>query len=500
LPKSSIPEIRIRTTTGQVDRSGEFVLYWMIANRRLRYNFALQHAVATAKELNKPLIVLEALRLGYRWASDRIHWFVIQGMIDNHADFQRTNATYYPYLETSPGAGKGLLRTLAQRACLVVTDDFPCFFLPEMVEAAKRQIAVRVDEVDSNGLYPIRATDRLFKRAHDFRRHLQKEIAPHLKQFPRQNSLRDIQLPACRIPQEVTRRWPQAELDKLKKRGNGVLEEFPIDHEVAIGTALGGARAAGKQLRRFVEGRMDGYAAKRNQPEEDATSGLSPWLHFGHLSAHEVFKQVSSACDWSVDAVDGKKATGSSHDWWEIDPNAEAFLDELITWRELGYNFCAQRDDYDQYDSLPGWAKDSLANHAHDPRPAVYDLESLERAGSHDDLWNAAQQQLRQEGRIHNYLRMLWGKKILHWTESPQTALDYMIELNNKYALDGRNPNSYSGIFWCLGRYDRAWGPEREVFGKVRYMTCDSARRKFSVSNYIAKYNPDSEPTPPAAS
>jgi deoxyribodipyrimidine photo-lyase len=169
---------------------------------------------------------------------------------------------------------------------------------------------------------------------------------------------------------------------------------------------------------------------------------------------------------------------------------AESFLDELVTWRELGFNMCRQRDDYDQYESLPPWALDTLGIHGTDKRDYTYSLDEFEKAKTHDPLWNAAQMELVQEGRIHNYLRMLWGKKILEWTVNPRTALDIMIELNNKYALDGRDPNSYSGIFWVLGRYDRPWGPERPIFGKVRYMSSENTARKVRVKGYIQKYAP----------
>ena len=169
--------------------------------------------------------------------------------------------------------------------------------------------------------------------------------------------------------------------------------------------------------------------------------------------------------------------------------HVESFLDELITWREIGFNMCALRpSDYDQFESLPDWAQQTLGEHADDPREFVYSLEAFEQARTHDPIWNAAQRQLVREGRIHNYLRMLWGKKILHWTASPQEALAVMIELNNKYAIDGRDPNSYSGIFWVLGRYDRAWGPEREVFGKIRYMTSQSTQSKLKMKHYLAEY------------
>jgi deoxyribodipyrimidine photo-lyase len=171
-----------------------------------------------------------------------------------------------------------------------------------------------------------------------------------------------------------------------------------------------------------------------------------------------------------------------------MSPSAEAFLDQLVTWRELGFNMSCQRDDHDRWESLPEWAKATLTKHASDPRPHVYTLEELEAGRTHDALWNAAQTQLVREGRIHNYLRMLWGKKILEWTPCPREALDVMIELNNKYAVDGRDPNSSSGIFWVLGRYDRPWGPERPVFGKVRYMTSRNTRRKIRVRGYLEKY------------
>jgi deoxyribodipyrimidine photo-lyase len=181
--------------------------------------------------------------------------------------------------------------------------------------------------------------------------------------------------------------------------------------------------------------------------------------------------------------------TGGRRGWWGASANAEAFLDELITWRELGYNMCSHRADYDRYDSLPAWALATLEEHAHDPRPYLYDLGELEAAETHDPLWNAAQTQLVREGTIQSYLRMLWGKEILEWTRSPRDALARMVELNNKYALDGRDPSSYSGIFWVLGRYDRAWGPERPIFGKVRYMTSESTARKLRVADYVRRYS-----------
>jgi deoxyribodipyrimidine photo-lyase len=192
---------------------------------------------------------------------------------------------------------------------------------------------------------------------------------------------------------------------------------------------------------------------------------------------------------WFFDRL-SPKAQGKRSGWWGMREQAEAFLDQMVTWRELGFNMCYRRRDYDLYESLPEWALKTLEEHEMDPRPYIYNPEEFEKAKTHDPLWNAAQIQLVREGRIHNYLRMLWGKKILQWSSIPREAIGIMIELNNKYALDGRDPNSYSGIFWVLGRYDRPWGPERPIFGKIRYMSSKNTARKVRVERYIKKYTP----------
>ena len=500
--KSDVPNCRITTVTtrnpnAQVNVEGEFVLYWMIANRRANWNFSLQRAVDWSRHLGKPLVVLEALRAGYQWASDRIHGFVIQGMLDNASAFAGKPVSYYPYLEQKQDDGKGLLEALASRACLVVTDDFPCFFLPRMVRSVGKRLNTVMEAIDSNGLMPMRVTDRVFSRAFDFRRYLQKNLLEHLFQQPKKNPFQKVKIPKLQsIPNSILKKWRPLDPDSIKSVDTFV-ERLPIDHSVKLSKQKGGSKAGQKRLRDFIDSGLPLYCDSRNEPEQQVTSGLSPYLHFGHLSAHEVFTKVSEFANWDTRQV-AEKANGSSSGWWGTSETVESFFDELITWREIGYNMCALRDDYAEYSSLPGWAQKTLADHSNDPREHSYDLEAFEKAETHDDLWNAAQRQLVREGRIHNYLRMLWGKKILHWTESPQLALEIMIELNNKYALDGRNPNSYSGIFWVLGRYDRAWGPEREIFGKIRYMTCANTRKKIKVNNYIKKFSANTQSQPDA--
>lgn len=459
----------------------------MIAARRGRRNFGLQHAVDAARELRKPLLVLEPLRAGYRWANDRMHAFVLQGMADNARHFSRRCATYHPYVEPSPGSGSGLLEALAANACLVVTDDFPCFFLPRMVAAAAKRLDVRLTVVDSNGLLPLRATGKTYPTAYAFRRFLQKALPEFLPVLPEDDPLSGARLPRLDgIPDDVARRWPAAS-EAMLAASSEALKALPIDHAVAPAALVGGASAASRLLEAFLDDKLSRYADERNQPERDVASGLSPYLHFGHVSVHDAFARLAAREGWSPASL-AAKATGERSGWWGMSVPAEAFLDELVTWREVGFNFASLRADHDRYASLPDWAKATLAAHAADPREPAYALADFEAARTHDPLWNAAQRQLVREGRIHNYLRMLWGKKILQWSASPQEAAVIMIELNNKYALDGRDPNSYSGIFWVLGRFDRPWAPERPVFGVIRYMSSENTARKVRVKEYLARF------------
>ena len=487
-----VPAIRIRACNREaVNPGGKFVLYWMIANRRLRYNFALDRALEHCQILKKPLVILEALRVGYPWASDRLHRFVMDGMAENARFCGDRGVRYHAYVEPLRGAGKGLLRTLAQDACVVVTDEFPCFFLPKMVASAAKQVKVLLEEVDSNGLLPLRATESVAQRAFDFRRILQGELPKHLEDFPHADALAKAK-PAKVGPElskDIHGKWRMATVELLGGGESG-LGELPIDHTVLPDGLRGGQEAARSCLKEFLDKRLPRYAEERNEPENDVASGMSPYLHFGHISMHEILAELAKREKWKPEKL-AVRATGSREGWWNMSKNAEAFLDEAVTWREVGYNFASHRKDYDRYESLPEWAKKTLKEHERDEREFVYDLKEFEEAQTHDPLWNAAQRQLVREGKIHNYLRMLWGKKILEWSRSPEKAAGIMIELNNKYGLDGRNPNSYSGIYWVLGRYDRPWGPERPIFGLIRYMSSGNTARKVSVKNYMKKYGPE---------
>ena len=487
---TAVPSLRIRDCNGApVRASGRYVLYWVIAGRRLAHNFALDRALEHCRQLAKPLVIFEALRCDYPWASDRLHRFVLDGIADNVRTCAEHGILYYPYVEPAPGQACGLLEALAGEASQVVTDDFPAFFLPRMLATAAKKLPARLEAVDSNGLLPLRAAKQAFTRAFDFRRFLQKELPAHLSGAPAADPLSSAVLPGlAALPKSITSRWPAATVDLLGAKP-GALQRLLIDHSVSPVELHGGSRAAKRLLRQFLDKKLARYAEQHSEPELDATSNLSPYLHFGQISAHEVFSEIAHHEKWNPGEL-SLRASGSREGWWNMNAGAEAFLDQLITWRELSFNFCAHRADYNQFESLPVWAQKTLHAHSKDEREYVYSLEQFESAHTHDPLWNAAQVQLLREGKIHNYLRMLWGKKILEWSRTPEEAARIMIHLNDKYALDGRDPNSYNGIFWVLGRYDRPWGPERPVYGSVRYMSSENTVRKFSVKNYVRKYLP----------
>lgn len=487
---NAVPAIRVRPLNdAPVRDTGAFVLYWMIASRRTTYNFGLQHAVGVAVAHDLPLVVLEALDCDYPWANDRLHRFVIDGMKDNAVAFAATPALHYPYVEPARGAGRGLLETLAKHAAAVVTDDYPCFFLPRVVRAAAERLKVRFEQVDSNGFIPLQAPGIAFPSAYAFRRFVQRHAREHLAALPAANPLDALTTPRLKqVPDAIRMRWPAADRSLLDGDA-AALAVLPIDHSVPPASIRGGSAAARSTWKAFLGRRLANYPEDRNEPERPGTSGLSPYLHFGHIASHEMLAGLLKAERWTPRKL-GSRAAGERTGFWGISEAAEAFLDQLITWRELGFNMCARRPDYDQYESLPEWARQTLERHAKDPRSHLYSVDTLERAATHDRLWNAAQGQMVRDGWFHNYLRMLWGKKILEWSAHPRDALRAMVELMNKYSLDGRDPNSYSGYFWTLGRYDRPW-PERPIFGKVRYMSSDNTARKLSVKRYIAEYAPE---------
>lgn len=487
-PDTAIPPGRLRVLNdAAAPPRGRYVLYWMIAARRLGWNLALQHAVDQARAADLPLLVFEPLRIGYRHASPRFHAFVLDGMRENHEALTTRGIASFPYVEPEDGAGRGLLAALAADAALVVTDDHPGFHYPAMLEAAARQVTVPLHAVDGNGLAPLRDTDKVFHRAVDLRRHLQKTLRPHLLALPLADPLAALSTARkARLPAGVRARWP-APSKALLAAEPEALAALPLDHGVGLTETRGGPAAGTQVLDRFLRSRLPRYIEDRTAPDETATSGLSPYLHFGHVGAQQVFAALAGHEDWTPDDL-GDVTRGQREGWWGMRPEAEAFLDQVVTWRELGHRAALGPVPPDTYEAIPAWARTTLEAHIGDERPALYERAALEAAATDDDLWNAAQCQLLRDGVIHNQLRMLWGKKVLTWTPDPEAALEVLLHLNDRWALDGRDPNSLAGIGWVLGRYDRPWAPERAIFGRVRCMTTASALRKLRLKEYLERY------------
>ncbi len=457
---SDVPDLRVRALNDAPVGDGA-VVYWSTAARRTQFNAALQHAAARARALGTGVWMLEIQRLDEPHASDRFHRFSLDGMQDNRDGCRTRGIGYHGHVETEPGHAAQLLAAAAQTAALVVTDDHP------LVADEGADWPCRVEAVDGNGVLPLAATEKAYGAAVHFRRHLQKTLPNHWW-IPKQNPHCD----GADVPDEVQARWP-ANLDVR-------LGALAIDHSVPPVDATGGRRAG---LARWDSFDVAHYPEARH-PDAHATSGMSPYLRHGHVGAQEMVAQILEDEGWTP--LQWAKATGSRQGWWGISEAAEAFLDQLVTWRELGYVDCRLRPGNHAYSTLPDWSRMTLEAHSEDAKH-LHSMGDLEAGRTDDDIWNAAQHQLLQEGVIHNYLRMLWGKRILGWSKTPKQALERMLHLNDKWAIDGRDPNSISGIAWVLGRFDRAWG-ERPVHGKVRYMSSENTLRKLRMTEYLATY------------
>ena len=320
----SVDSLRIRAINSHPVRpSGRFILYWMTSARRLGWNFGLQHAVDCAVEWKKPLVILEALRCDYPHANDRLHRFVIDGMEANRQQAAASAACYLPYVEPSPGDGSHLLSTLASHACAVVTDWYPAFFLPRMIAAAGKKLDVRLEAVDSNGLIPLAVHGKAFAAARFYRAYVQRELRTHLAAFPEPSPLERLRgiAPRPSLPEDVVQRWPSAN-ERLLGGNAKELAKLPIDHAVPPSPMKGGAIAGAQVRRTFVTSKLARYDEAHNHPDADGTSRLSPYLHFGHISAHEIFAAVMTEERWTTRRLGksggGRRLVGPAPGWKRI--------------------------------------------------------------------------------------------------------------------------------------------------------------------------------------
>jgi deoxyribodipyrimidine photo-lyase len=434
---------------------GKYVLYWMQMFKRAEFNHALNFAIRQANERRLPLLVYEGLKYYYPWASDRIHTFILEGVAEKRKAFEKLGIRYVFYLQKDENSPRDTVARIAQDAALLVTDDFPCFIIPKHNEAIVRKAEIPVYAVDSNGVIPLSRFEKEEYGAYTIRPKIKRILHEYLKPFEEEK----IKIKAADLKIDC----PETEV--TEKNIAQLVSECAIDHSVKPSPVYHGGTANGrKRLKKFLKEILPDYDEARNKPEKDGSSRLSSYLHFGFLSPLEIALAVKES-----DAPPKSK---------------DAFLEELIVRRELSYNFTRFNQDYDSLKALPEWVHKTMREHIDDKRPKIYSLEELERGETADELWNAAQREMVATGEIHNYVRMLWGKNVIGWTRSYEEAFAVLEHLNNKYCLDGRNPNSYAGILWCFGKHDRPW-MERDVFGKMRYMTSASTGKKFDSRKYI---------------
>jgi deoxyribodipyrimidine photo-lyase len=438
---------RIRYLNNSRPRQGDYVLYWMQASQRVSYNHALEYAVYWANELNLPLVTWFGLTDDFPEANARHYHFMLEGLREVSNGLAERGIKM---CVTREKPHEGVVR-LGENAALTVTDRGYLRIQREWRRQAAERLRCPLIEVESDIVVPVEqaSTKEEYTAATlrpKIKRLLYKYLVP-LKQAVPVNKSMDLQLSSIDV-----------------SGPDDVMAGLKIDHSVQkSGYYRGGQREASRRLDLFLA-KLDRYPQERNDPNLPALSDLSPYLHFGQISPLQVALQVLE--------------TDSS--------GSDAFIEELVTRRELAINFVYFNPRYDTFASLPDWPKKSLIEHSRDRRPYLYTVEEFEQAATHDLYWNAAQVEMVKTGKMHGYMRMYWGKKILEWSSSPEEAYKTAVYLNNKYELDGRDANGYAGVAWCFGKHDRPWAT-RQVFGNVRYMSKDGLTRKFDADKYVER-------------
>ncbi|MEO6446010.1 MAG: deoxyribodipyrimidine photo-lyase [Gemmatimonadaceae bacterium] len=451
-----------RVNEKRTQPDGDYILYWMQSTHRLEENWALRFAVREADRLNKPLIIHQGLDPTYEHASDRIHAFVLANARELQARAATAGHHYHFVLRRRRDDDRRVVDRLASRAAMVVTDLYPTCGIAERTRRFADRVNCRVVAIESHGVVPSGANEKEEYAARTIRPKLRRLL--DLAMEPVEDRPARLAVSAS-----LAGSLECEPLDLLHADLATEIARCDIDHGVPPVPLPSGYAAARSRLESFCRGALADYSARRADPNDDeGSSRLSPYLHFGQISAAEVVRAVMAA---------GAGAEG------------ERFVDELVTWRELALNFCLRNPSYGTLDGLPDWVRKTMASHAGDPRDATYTLEEFELGRTHDPLWNAAQGELVQSGTMHNVMRMLWGKHVILWSAEYADALAWLIHLNNKYSLDGRDPSSYGGIQWCFGKFDRPFF-RRPVLGLIRPMSLERARKKWDANRYIARWNP----------
>jgi len=428
------------------------VIYWMSRDQRVHDNYALLYTQKLAQERNRPFGVVFNLVTDFLNASFRQYDFMVKGLEELEKELRVYNI---PFFLLTGEPAEELFRFIESRHISILVTDFdPLRVKRKWKKEVGNRIQIPFHEVDAHNIIPCRyVSGKQEYAAHTLRPKIHKHLPEFLTEFPDLKKLKN------------TEAFSSDPVD-----WKSVHREINVDEKIGkVDWIKPGEYSAHQTLKEFLEEKFENYAADRNDPVKDAQSDLSPYLHFGQISAQRA-------------ALEVKKSGGN--------PESEiAFLEELIVRRELSDNFCFYNNCYDSINGFPEWAKVSLQHHKNDKREHTYTLGQFEKAETHEDLWNAAQKELNATGKMHGYMRMYWAKKILEWTKTPGEALSTAIYLNDKYELDGRDPNGYTGCAWSIGGvHDRPWA-EREIFGKIRYMNRNGAKRKFDIASYIQKHD-----------
>jgi deoxyribodipyrimidine photo-lyase len=441
---------------------GDFVLYWMASTQRFEENWALRFATLEANRLGLPLLIHHGLDPTYPYASDRVHTFVLEGARELAMRARTLGLIYRFALRHRRDDDRRVVDRIASRAALVVTDLFPTAGVLERTLRFADRVACRVVMVDSSGIAPAAEFPREQSAAFQMRGRLLKGLDTHLEEVEDRAPRKSV---SDALAASVEVDW----LDLAHVEIAAEVARCEIDHEVgAVAEVVGGLRAARGRLEEFVSDGLDAYDERRREPsDEGGSSRLSRWLHFGMISSAEVVRAAKAHAP---------------------EPALESFLNEIVVWRELALNFCLRRADYMKLRATPEWAQKSMAAHKDDEREVIYSPKQLEEGTTDSDLWNASQHELVQSGTMHNAVRQLWGKSVLLWTRKYGDALRILLHLNDKYAIDGRDPNGFANIQWCFGKFDRPF-PERPVWGTIRPMSLERARSKYDTKSYIERWS-----------
>ena len=433
---------------GQVKKN-KYIIYWMQSAQRVKENPALNYAVSKANDLEVPLIVFFNLSDQFPDANLRHYYFMLEGLKDVKSELKERGIGFV----IKKGKPADNLKPLTKKAIMLISERG---YLNQE-RSWRKQVAQVIDcrfiLINTNTIVPVDiATDKEEYAAYTIR----KKIKNKIERFVNESQLEKLKINSLR------NEFKSIKLNNIEQ----ILSELKIDSSVKRSPIFkGGSKKAVSMLDEFINNKLELYEEYGSSPDHNVTSKLSPYLHFGQISPSYIYKKIK-----------------------ETSIEAEDFLEQLIVRRELSFNFVYFNNNYNTQLSeiLPDWAIETLNQHNEDKREYLYSLDELENYNTHDEYWNAAQKEMVLSGYMNGYMRMYWGKKILEWTSDPQKAFEITLFLNNKYFLDGRDPNSYAGVAWIFGKHDRAW-KERKIYGKVRYMNKAGLDRKFNMEKYLKK-------------